>query len=72
MKSLFQVHNETVNIWSHLVGFVICSIIVIVIASIQIIPKVNIFDGKIIHKLFGAVDGLDMENQSANLGFIES
>ena len=31
LKSIFQWHNETMNIWTHLVGFIVYVIILLVI-----------------------------------------
>ena len=33
-KSLFQIHNETINVWTHLLGFVGCvAVFVMIITS---------------------------------------
>lgn len=36
LKSIFQFHNESVNVWTHFVGFVVGLISVIVVCCSQI------------------------------------
>lgn len=36
LMSIFQWHNETINIWTHLVGFIVYLIVLLVIAFSQI------------------------------------
>ena len=34
--SIFQMHNETVNIWTHFIGFIVCSIVMFTLSCTQI------------------------------------
>ena len=36
-KSLFQVHNETINIWTHLLGFFVCLIGFIIMTFAKVV-----------------------------------
>jgi len=37
LKSLFQIHNETINIWTHLIGFFVCLASFIILTSTRVI-----------------------------------
>lgn len=37
LKSLFQVHNETVNVWTHLLGFVVCFIAFVIMTFARVV-----------------------------------
>ena len=35
--SLFQVHNETVNVWTHLLGFLVCSAALVIMSYSKVV-----------------------------------
>ena len=37
LKSLFQVHNETVNVWTHLVGFLVCLVAFLIMTFAKVV-----------------------------------
>ena len=37
--SLFQWHNETVNIWTHFVGFIVCLVSVLIMSFAKVIDE---------------------------------
>lgn len=67
LLSIFEWHNETINIWTHLVGFIIYMVVLLVIGFSQIGEDISPSDTAKNVRLF-----LSHPNGSWDFGFVES
>ena len=57
IKSIFQLHNETMNIWTHGLGFIFCTVVLFVFSCSQIGEHINNLTQSSVDYLSGVSDG---------------
>ena len=81
LKSLFQIHNETVNVWTHLAGFVVCLVTFLIMTFSKVISDPMQIRENTKHLLYMMQSGegeapfgleSDSELPAMDFGYVES
>ena len=78
LKSLFQVHNETVNVWTHFVGFLVCLIAFVIMTFARVISdpmQVRENTRQLLYLIQGgegSAEEASYEMPSMDFGYVES